>query len=173
MYLARILSVVAVVCVLTCVSRLPAQEKPTKEKPDNKPVEVPGQAERFKKFEESMAGVKLVGHFTVDGKDDEERHEEYTINSVKKLEKGDFWTINARIKYGKIDTTVALPPLEVKWAGDTPIITLTDFTIPLLGTFGARVMIHEGKYAGTWKHGEAGGLMYGDIVKIEEEKGDK
>ena len=173
MYVARVLSVVAVVCVLTGAARLSAQEKSTEGKPDNKPVEVPGQMNLFKNFEASMKGVKLVGSYSVEGKEDgTPRKEEYVIHSVKKLPVGDFWLINAQLKYGSIDATVPLA-MEVKWAGDTPVITLTDFTIPTLGTFSARVLIHEGNYVGTWKHGEAGGLMYGDIVKLEEDKGDK
>jgi hypothetical protein len=58
-------------------------------------------------------------------------------------------------------------PLNVKWAGDTPVITLTDFTIPGLGPCGARVVIHNDKYAGTWTHGNASGHMFGVIKKIE------
>lgn len=119
----------------------------------------------FKRFEETLADVKFVGRFTVTGKDDGPlRKEEYTISSVEKQPDGDYWLFNTRIKYGKNDVQVPLR-LEVKWAGTTPVITLTDFTIPTLGTFSARVVIYHNKYAGTWSHGEVGGHLFGTIEK--------
>ena len=36
-------------------------------------------------------------------------------------------------------------------------------TIEGLGTFTARVLLYEGLYAGTWKHGQFGGHMWGRI----------
>ena len=124
---------------------------------------------RHKKFEEMMSGVKLIGNFTIVGKDDKMPEEEYTITSVKKLATGDFWMFKARIKYGTKDYTVPLP-LEVKWAADTPMITLTDFSILGQGPFSARVVLYNGKYAGTWSHGKVGGHLFGKIVKIEKEE---
>jgi hypothetical protein len=116
-------------------------------------------------FEEKLSDVKFVGRFTILGKDDGPlRKEEYTIRSVKKLPKGDYWLFNTRIKYGQNDIQVPLP-LEVKWAGTTPVITLTDFTVPGLGTFSARVVIYRNKYAGTWNHGDVGGHLFGTIEK--------
>jgi hypothetical protein len=124
----------------------------------------------FKQFEETLSGVKLVGRFTITGKDDGELpKEEYTINSVTKLPEGDYWLFKARIKYGENDVTVPLP-LEVKWAGSTPVITLTDFTIPGMGTFSARVVIDSKKYAGTWAHGKVGGHLFGVIEKAAAEQ---
>ncbi len=124
----------------------------------------------FKQFEETLSGVKLVGRFTILGKDDGPLpKEEYTINSVAKLPQGDYWLFKSRIKYGENDVTVPLP-LEVKWAGDTPIITLTDFTIPGMGTFSARVVIDKSKYAGTWAHGKVGGHLFGVIEKAAAEE---
>lgn len=61
-------------------------------------------------------------------------------------------------------------PLEIKWAGDTPVITLTDLAIPGLGTFTARVVIYDNKYAGTWQHGQVGGSLFGRIEKVQQEK---
>ena len=45
------------------------------------------------------------------------------------------------------------------------MITLTDFTVPGLGTFSARVLIYRNKYAGTWSHGDVGGHLFGTIEK--------
>jgi hypothetical protein len=164
MKLARVFSAVVVIALLCGASPLAAE--------DEKPAVTAEQEALFKKFEESMAGVKLVGSYTVTGKDDKKSTEEYTITGVKKLPQGDYWLVSARIKYGSNDVTLPLP-LEIKWAGDTPVITLTDFTIPGLGTFTSRVLFYDGKYVGTWQHGKAGGLMYGDIIKLEADKGDE
>ena len=90
------------------------------------------------------------------------KEDRYTLGQVKKLQ-GDLWLIEARIQYGEHDVTVPLA-LKVKWAGDTPVITLTDFTVPGMGTFTARVLFYRGQYAGTWRHGEHGGEMFGKIL---------
>lgn len=119
------------------------------------------------KFQEAMKNVKFVGKFTVLGRDDSKlREEEYTIKSVKKLPTRDLWLFQARVKYGGKDITVPMP-LQVKWAGDTPVITLTKTTIPGLGTFSARVVIYNKKYAGTWTHDKVGGHLFGTIQKAE------
>jgi hypothetical protein len=113
----------------------------------------------------------LVGRFTVFGKEDKEaKKEEYTLTSVTKLPDGDYWLFKARIQYGEKEAITVPLPLEVKWAGDTPIITLTDFEIPGMGTFSARVVIYRDAYAGTWQHGEVGGHLFGKVEKLKEEK---
>jgi hypothetical protein len=130
------------------------------------------QQERFMRFAESLSGVKLIGRFTILGKEDAApKDEEYTINKVTKMPSGDYWLFSARIKYGEHDFSVPLP-LQVKWAGDTPMITLTDLNIAGQGPFSARVIFYNNKYAGTWSHGDAGGHMFGRIVKLEEQTQD-
>jgi len=131
---------------------------------------LPSREELIKKLEADLTSVKLIGRFTVAGREDREpRPEEYTITSALKLPDGDMWLIKARIKYGDKDTTVPIP-LEIKWAGDTPVITLTDLAIPGLGTFTSRVVIYDNRYAGTWQHGKVGGNLFGRIEKLTEEK---
>ena len=131
---------------------------------------IPSKEELIKKLEETLTNVKLIGSFTVTGKEDRTpKPEEYTISSAMKLPEGDVWLIKARVKYGDKDVTVPMP-LEIKWAGDTPIITLTDFTIPGLGTFTSRVVIYENRYAGTWQHGQVGGHLFGRLEKAKDEK---
>ena len=64
------------------------------------------QAALFKKFSDSMNNVKLVGNFTVLGKDPGKlSKEEYTILGVTKQEEGDKWLLKTRIKYGQHDET--------------------------------------------------------------------
>lgn len=144
--------------VLGMVSISWGQEK------ESKPAQ--SQEELEKAFSEKMANSALVGRFTVDGKEDADpKAERYEIESVTKAE-GDFWTFTARIKYGQVDTKV---PITVKmlWAGDTPMISMTDFTIPGMGTFTCRVIFYEDRYAGTWQHGKVGGHMFGKIEKAK------
>ncbi|MCP4783616.1 MAG: hypothetical protein GY903_15735 [Fuerstiella sp.] len=122
---------------------------------------------REKAFSTRMSNVTLVGSFTVDGRaDGPPKAERYEIKSVTKLG-GNLWTFVTRVKYGKVDTRVPITvPLE--WAGDTPMVSLTDATLPGLGSaFSARVIFHENRYAGTWQHGPAGGHMFGRIEKTK------
>ena len=53
---------------------------------------------------------------------------------------------------------VTLPiVVPMEWLGDTPVVMLTDYTIPAVGTFTARVFFYGTRYAGTWQHGDGGG----------------
>jgi hypothetical protein len=122
---------------------------------------------RFAKFEKDMSGVKLVGLFTIDGREGQSK-EEYTIHKVKKMDQKDLWLFTARVKYGGKDITVPMP-LPVKWAGDTPVISMDKLKIPLLGTFSAHVVLDGNRYAGTWQHGKVGGHLFGSIEKVEKE----
>ncbi|RMF44585.1 MAG: hypothetical protein D6753_02220 [Planctomycetota bacterium] len=115
------------------------------------------------RFERLLTGARLIGRFTVDGQPmDRLRQEVYEVKEVRKLPAGDLWVITARIKYGDHDLTVPVP-LQVKWAGTTPVLTLDNLTIPGLGTFSARVVLHKDKYAGTWQHDDVGGHLFGKI----------
>lgn len=134
---------------------------------DDTPVAGDDQRARFASFTEAMTNVKLVGAFTVDGPEEGKLvRDEYTITSVTKAPKGDLWIVSARIRYGTVDLTVPVP-VEVKWAGKTPVITLDAVTIPGLGTFSSRVVIDGTRYAGTWQHDAVGGHMFGKIVPVE------
>lgn len=154
----RTLSLLALCCCL--VPAASAQET----KPDAKHDEL------VKKLEQTLTGAKMTGRFTVLGKDDKPpAPEEYSIVSAKRVD-GDIWILKAHIKYGKTDTTLPVP-LEIKWAGDTPIITMTNMAIPGLGdSFSTRVVIYDGMYSGTWAHGKVKGHLYGTITRTDEKK---
>ena len=113
------------------------------------------------KFITTMTNAVFVGRWTVDGDDKPPKTERYTIISVKKIA-GDLWLFNARIQFGGKDVTVPLP-IPVKWAGDTPVISVTDMGIPGIGTYTARVLIYEDRYAGTWNGATHGGSLFGRI----------
>ena len=131
---------------------------------DAKPLD---QAALERNFEETMSGATLIGTFTLTGQPEKKLHEEkYTIESVKKIN-DEKWQFKSRIQYGTHDLTVPLA-LDVKWAGDTPVITLTDMPVPGFGTFTARVLIFRQEYAGTWSGGDHGGHLFGRILKKGE-----
>jgi len=136
---------------------------------ESKPLD---QAALEREFEETMSGATLIGTFTVTGQTDKKLNEEkYTIESVKKIA-GEKWQFKSRIQYGTHDLTVPLA-LDVKWAGDTPVITLTDMPVPGFGTFTSRVLIFRNEYAGTWSGGDHGGHLFGRIVKKGESTDEK
>ena len=115
-------------------------------------------------FTERMQNVALVGHFTIDGREEMGgRPERYEIESVTKVGENE-WRFEARITFGSTDVTLPVT-VPIVWAGDTPMISITDFTIPQLGTFDTRLIFHDDRYAGSWQHGEFGGLMYGTIER--------
>lgn len=122
-------------------------------------------AERDEEFKKLVTNVRLVGNFTMDGADEVKlQREEYAITGAMKLGGGDYWALTARIKYGDVDLTVPVP-VQVKWAGNTPVITVDSVKIPGLGTFSARVLLDKARYAGTWSHDENGGHLFGVIER--------
>ena len=117
--------------------------------------------ERERRFAEKMQNVSMVGHFTVDGREDRHRPDRYDIFSVEKVGE-DRWRFNARI--GEHDLTLPVT-VTMRWIDDTPVIMLTDLTIPALGTFSSRVFFYGDRYAGTWQHGTVGGHLFGRIER--------
>ena len=128
---------------------------------------------RHAAFEKQMKQVRLKGRFTVvgQGKSGAGQEEEYVIQSVKKLPAEDKWLFMATIKYGKVNLTVPLS-LNVHWAKSTPVITLDSLKILGLGTFSARVLIHDDRYSGTWQHDKTGGHLFGVIESIKAKPSD-
>src|SRR5437867_1460739 len=90
-----------------------------------------------KDFQQSMSGVILNGHDTrQDGNGLSD--DKYTIEKVTKV-KGDLWRFDTRIQYAGHDVKMPIE-LQVKWAGDTPVITLTDTPVAGMGSFTARIV---------------------------------
>ena len=120
------------------------------------------QDELEKQFSQMMTGVTLVGHSTRLNKDGIAGDENYVIEDVSKVT-GETWLIHSRIQYGTHEVPVFVP-VTIKWAGDTPVITMTDLSIPGMGTYTARVLLYRGQYAGTWSGKKGGGQIFGKIV---------
>jgi hypothetical protein len=89
------------------------------------------------------------------------------IDKVSKVA-GDTWLFQTRLKYGSREIPVPIP-LTVRWAGDTPVITLTDLSIPGVGTFTARVLLYRDQYAGTWSGSDEGGQLFGRIIRERQQ----
>lgn len=121
------------------------------------------QAEYERLFQERMQDVTLVGYSTRSNKEGTFGPEKYKIESVSKVS-GDTWLFKTRLRYDGKDLPVPIP-VTLKWAGDTPVITLTDLSIPGVGTWTARVLLYRDQYAGTWSGKTHGGQMFGKIVK--------
>jgi hypothetical protein len=130
----------------------------------------PTRAELESQFATMLTGVTLRGSWqmTRSADDDGLRRlseplpESYTIISAVKARE-DWWTITARIQFADKDLTLPVT-VRVVWAEDTPIITLDEITLPVLGTYSARVLIYRGFYSGTWFGGDHGGVLSGQIM---------
>jgi hypothetical protein len=118
-----------------------------------------------RQFTEQMKGAALVGQFTIAGREDRPAQpDRYDITSVRKVG-DDRWQFQAKIG----ETGVSLPiVVPMRWIGDTPIIEMTDYTIPTVGTFSVRLLFYQDRYFGSWQHGKAGGHMYGMIQRGHE-----
>ena len=123
----------------------------------------PTAAENEKKFQEMMSGATLVGGSTSDRKEGLSGPERYVIEKVSKLH-GDTWLIQARLRFGSHDLSAPVP-VTIEWAGDTPVIMLTDLKIPGLGSYTARVLFYRDRYAGTWSGSDHGGTLFGKIER--------
>lgn len=146
-----------VACLSLCLSGVViAQEKPAAEE---------AQKEREGRIAKYLTGAKFVGRYTTDGDEGgSAKPETYTISKVEKLPEPDRYRLTSRIQYGETDSEVPID-LEILWSGNTPVITMDNLWVPGMGKFSARVLIHDGRYSGTWAHDAKGGHLFGRIVK--------
>ncbi len=170
-----------VLLLLTLVSAGPAPDGPTtRSTPAGDRGEAadpkPDKAASEKRFQEMLSGAVFRGTFQMTNAEGlkgqapmtKPQPERYAIHSVVKSAV-DIWIITARVQFADRDVPVPVP-VRVVWAGDTPVITLDAMKIPLLGTYSARVVIHEGFYAGTWSGAGYGGVLSGQIIKAQDEE---
>jgi hypothetical protein len=66
------------------------------------------------------------------------------------------------MRHGNTDVTLPVT-VPMRWIDDTPMVMLTDLSIPTLGTFTVRVFFYGDRYTGTWQHGKVGGHLFGRI----------
>lgn len=175
-----LVAVFALGALQSSIADEPPKEKPpvAKEAPKEKTDASKGSAAgnmnaKERAFADLLTGAVLEGtwRMTYFDKPGEEmklgdaKSDRYEIVSAVKSG-GDNWVITARIVYA--DRDVNLPvPVRVVWADDTPMITLTELTMPILGTYSARVIFHHGFYSGVWYGVGYGGVMSGQVTKAE------
>ena len=115
-------------------------------------------------FTERMRNVTLRGSFTVDGREGRTpREDRYDIESVEKVG-DDLWRFNAGMKCCGVNGVIPIV-VPMRFVGDTPMIMMTNTSLPALGTFTVRLIFYEDRYAGSWQHERVGGLMSGRIEK--------
>jgi hypothetical protein len=117
-------------------------------------------------FAERMRGVTMVGTFTVSGREDRQpSRDRYEIASVEKVG-DDLWRFNAKMDCcgaaGQSGIPIVVP---MRFVGDTPMIMMSEHSLPGIGTFTVRLFFYGDRYAGTWQHGKVGGHMTGRIEK--------
>jgi hypothetical protein len=117
-----------------------------------------------REFAERMRNVSLVGSFTVAGRENRTpRSERYDITSVEKVG-NDLWRFNAGMSCCGVSGSIPVV-VPMRWVGDTPVIMMTDTSLPGLGTFTVRLFFYRDRYSGTWQHGNVGGNMSGRIER--------
>jgi hypothetical protein len=134
----------------------PASQKPLPTDPE----------ERFKLL---FTKASLAGRWAPlkDGVLGEERGgDNYHIVSVAKVE-GDGWIVSAKMKYRNQEIVIPIP-VQMKFHGDTAILTVDNLMAPGGGTYAARLLIYERTYSGNWKGQRGGGMLYGTIVNEAE-----
>jgi hypothetical protein len=123
-----------------------------------------------RQFTERMRDVRLVGTFTVAGRERQAfdgrggpREDGYDIASVEKV--GDnLWRFNAGMQCCGVKGQIPIV-IPMHFVGDTPMIMMTDTELPGVGTFTVRLFFYGDTYSGTWQHGKVGGHMSGRIEK--------
>jgi hypothetical protein len=120
-----------------------------------------------RQFAERMRNVTLVGTFTVAGRENRNpQPDRYEITSVDKVGT-DLWRFTSTVEGGSTPIPIVVP---MRFVGDTPVIMMTDTSLPGVGTFTVRVFFYGDRYSGTWQHGAVGGHMSGRIEKTGEGK---
>jgi len=134
----------------------------TGDKPDPKTGIETTSSEQMLAFQQMLQGSVLQGTYHIRGQELPPQKERYEIRQVTRQPEEGYWLLMTRVQYADHDVTVPIPVL-VQWAGKTPVIVVDSLAIPGLGTFDARVVLHDGQYAGTWRHGEVSGTLWGEI----------
>ena len=120
-----------------------------------------------------MRDVTLVGSFTVAGREDRTpTPDRYEIASVEKVGRRPV-AVQRQDGLLRHEWRGTLPiVVPMRWVGDTPVIMMTDTSLPGIGTFTVRVFFYGDRYAGTWQHGASAGTCR-DVSRRRRAKGRK
>jgi hypothetical protein len=89
---------------------------------------------------------------------------EAAVRETARQTMSDLWRFNASMKCCGVNGSIPVV-VPMRWNGDTPMIMMTDTSLPGVGTFTVRLFFYGDRYAGTWQHGAVGGRMSGRIEK--------
>lgn len=145
--------------LVTCLSLLPGRGFAAQ---DGVEARAAIQAEREAAFAALLTGAKLEG-FTTLSNEEGLKADSYTLSKVSKQDDGR-WKFEAIIHFGKRPVPMAMS-LPVEWAGDTPVISVTQLAVPFMGTYDARVLFHGDQYVGVWSGKGYGGHIFGQVVR--------
>src|SRR5262245_44146633 len=81
------------------------------------------------KFKELLNNATMSGRWypVKDGVLGEQKDDQYVIVGVTKV-KDDSWVVNTKMKYRDREMVMPLP-IQVKWAGDTPVIVVDNLAV--------------------------------------------
>jgi len=128
------------------------------------------QEAREEAFAELLTGATLTGWFTDSNHPEGPPvHDSYTISKAAKAD-GDKWLIQSRIGESGLEVPLYI---DVKWAGDTPVMTLDQLEVPKMGAFDARVLFYGKSYAGVWRGAKHAGEMGGRVERLPAAAGAK
>ena len=151
--------------LIALAASIPALAQQPAPPPAPPPATQPSQADLEKALADRLTNVTMSGQYTA-GRG-APKSDKYTILSARKLA-GDNWLLTARMEFGGKDVTLPMI-IPIKWAGDTPVISVTNLGFPGLGNYTARVVIYGDQYAGTWQangQNPHGGHLWGKIEKL-------
>jgi hypothetical protein len=155
------------ILVLLLSGRIIAQDKPASDS-TQKPKPAATREQLEASFKAMLTKATMTGRWCSlkDGVLGPEKEDKYNIISANKAG-GDKWIISTLIKRNDREMVVPIP-VEVKWAGDTAVLSVDNLQYPGGGTYSARVLFYEHTYAGTWSGGDHGGLLSGVITNEKE-----
>ena len=121
-------------------------------------------------FQKRLTECIFAGEWNLvqDGKMGPWKKDKYTIQSATKTGE-DKWVIVSRVQFGSVDVNLPIT-VNVFWAGDTPVISVTDLDFPGGNTYTARVLVYKDTYAGNWFGKGYGGQMTGVIFDQPKEE---
>lgn len=160
----RIFSTIILLFSLLISPALAAEEKK-----DAKTKEEVTMNDKELAFQKRLKKCILEGEWNLveDGKMGPWKKDKYTIQSATKTGK-DQWVIVSRVQFGTVDVNLPIT-VNVFWAGDTPVISVTDLDFPGGNSYTARVLVYKDTYAGSWFGKGYGGQMTGVICEQPKE----
>lgn len=124
--------------------------------------------DRQQAFVERYSNIALRGGATDSAKagvqmDDPDKPSPYRIVGWQQRGPG---ALTALAVFGAGPLSMPVPvPVQLDWAGEVPVLRLSEVRIPGIGTYSATWFFHGDRFAGTWQGTGHGGHFFGDILR--------